>query len=120
MLTVVIQGLTVLAHHWSSRIAPEEMERLVPIVEALRTLYVGPDYSTVDGGGKSGISARHLPDLAKKHFPLCMQHLFDRLTQDHHLKHMGRQQLSLFLKVCQLLLSISAPKYAENVPQISM
>jgi hypothetical protein len=40
-----------------------------------------------------------IDDIAKKHFPPCMRHLYERLKADRHLKHFGRLQLGLFLKV---------------------
>ncbi|GMH36669.1 hypothetical protein BSKO_04542 [Bryopsis sp. KO-2023] len=96
--TRLSKALTMLAHHWSSQVAPMEMERLVPIVEALKNKYIGPDYDGDGSENKASVSLKQIPVLARKHFPLCMQHLFDRLTVDHHLRHNGRQQLSLFLK----------------------
>ena len=39
-----------------------------------------------------------IEDLANHHFPLCMKILFDKLKEEHHLKHQGRLQLQLFLK----------------------
>ena len=39
-----------------------------------------------------------IEDLAHRHFPLCMKVLFDKLKEEHHLKHQGRLQLQLFLK----------------------
>ena len=63
--------------------------------------YLGPDL------GNQAIQARHadltpasLPAVSARHFPLCMHSLMQALRKDHHLKHHGRQQLSLFLKVC--------------------
>ena len=43
--------------------------------------------------------ATDVEDLAQQHFPLCMEHLFNKVREDHHLKHNGRLQLTLFLKV---------------------
>ena len=40
-----------------------------------------------------------IDDVARKHFPPCMRNLYERLKRDHHLKHFGRLQLGLFLKV---------------------
>lgn len=45
------------------------------------------------------ITAGQLPQLvAGRHFPLCMTVMYERLTNEHHLKHWGLQQFSLFLK----------------------
>eukprot|EP00967_Tisochrysis_lutea_P089891 scaffold128307_cov16-Tisochrysis_lutea.AAC.1 len=46
-----------------------------------------------------GVNLATLPGLAQRHFPLCMQTLMTQLKSEHHLRHTGRQQLSLFLKV---------------------
>lgn len=40
-----------------------------------------------------------IDDLARKHFPLCMRMLHNNLREDSHLKHQGRLQYGLFLKV---------------------
>lgn len=40
-----------------------------------------------------------IDDVARKHFPACMRNLYERLKRDHHMKHFGRLQLGLFLKV---------------------
>ncbi|XP_062110777.1 probable DNA primase large subunit [Humulus lupulus] len=81
---------------WTSTIREQENDRLSPIVEALSTSYLGPDYSQPKGF--SEISVNDIEELAKSSFPLCMRHLFDKLREDHHLKHGGRMQLGLFLK----------------------
>ncbi|CAF0804733.1 unnamed protein product [Didymodactylos carnosus] len=39
-----------------------------------------------------------LDTLAKKSYPLCMRHLHEQMTKQHHLKHLGRLQYRLFLK----------------------
>ncbi|XP_024017634.1 probable DNA primase large subunit [Morus notabilis] len=81
---------------WTSTIREQEKDRLAPIVEALCTSYLGPDYSQPKGF--SEISLKDIDDLVKSSFPLCMRHLFEKLREDHHLKHGGRMQLGLFLK----------------------
>lgn len=48
------------------------------------------------------IRADMVDDLAKRHFPLCMRNLHECLMRDRHLKHFGRLQYGLFLKVLGL------------------
>jgi hypothetical protein len=67
------------------------------VVEALSSQYLGPDYSAPSS--KAGVSVADVDALAAASFPLCMQHLLHKVREDHHLKHGGRQQLGLFLKV---------------------
>ncbi|GKU92801.1 hypothetical protein SLEP1_g6478 [Rubroshorea leprosula] len=67
------------------------------IVETLNASYLGPDYPQPKEFRE--ISIKDLDQVAKTSFPLCMCHLFDKLREDHHLKHGGRMQLGLFLKV---------------------
>ncbi|KAL6185844.1 hypothetical protein ACLB2K_041967 [Fragaria x ananassa] len=81
---------------WTSTIVEQEKNRLTPIVEALSTSYLGPDYSQPKEFAE--ISLRDIDDIAKSSFPICMRHLFEKLREDHHLKHGGRMQLGLFLK----------------------
>ncbi|KAJ4830275.1 hypothetical protein Tsubulata_021748 [Turnera subulata] len=81
---------------WTSTIREEEKDRLTPIVEALCTSYLGPDYSQPKEF--SEVSIKDINQIAKSSFPLCMRHLFEKLREDHHLKHGGRMQLGLFLK----------------------
>ncbi|XP_059446968.1 probable DNA primase large subunit isoform X2 [Corylus avellana] len=81
---------------WTSSIREQEKDRLTPIVEALCTSYLGPDYS--EPREFAEISIRDIDQIAMSSFPLCMRHLFEKLREDHHLKHGGRMQLGLFLK----------------------
>lgn len=81
---------------WISTIREQENDRLTPIVEALSTSYLGPDYSQPKEYGE--ISLKDIDQVARSSFPLCMSHLFEKLREDHHLKHGGRMQLGLFLK----------------------
>jgi DNA primase large subunit len=52
--------------------------------------------STADG---EAITAEMIPNLAQQSFPLCMRNMQDTLKSSKHLKHEGRQQYNLFLKV---------------------
>lgn len=45
------------------------------------------------------MTAADLPGLARASFPLCMLSMYQSLHETHDLKHEGRQQLGLFLKV---------------------
>lgn len=52
------KALAVTARQWGSKIAPMEMERLTPIVEALSTRHLGAtDYSQVRGGRGRGLAS---------------------------------------------------------------
>ncbi|OVA09575.1 DNA primase large subunit [Macleaya cordata] len=88
------KALVLTNRKWTSTIREQEKDRLTPIVEALSTSYVGPDYSQPI----ADISIKDIDKVASSSFPLCMRHLFEKLREDHHLKHGGRMQLGLFLK----------------------
>ncbi|XP_038906614.1 probable DNA primase large subunit [Benincasa hispida] len=90
------KALSLTNRKWTSTIREQEKDRLTPIVEALCTSYLGPDYS--QPREYADISIKDLDQIAKSSFPLCMRHLFEKLKEDHHLKHGGRMQLGLFLK----------------------
>ncbi|GFP99472.1 probable DNA primase large subunit [Phtheirospermum japonicum] len=90
------KALVLTNRKWTSMIREQENDRLTPIVEALSTSYLGPDYSQPKEHAE--ISLKDIDQVAKSSFPLCMRHLFDKLREDHHLKHGGRMQLGLFLK----------------------
>ncbi|CAN4087158.1 unnamed protein product [Withania somnifera] len=90
------KALVLTNRKWTSMIREQEKDRLAPIIEALSTSYLGPDYSQPREHAK--ISLKDIDQIAKTSFPLCMRHLFEKLREDHHLKHGGRMQLGLFLK----------------------
>ncbi|WOL14447.1 putative DNA primase large subunit [Canna indica] len=94
--SIVSKALVLTNRKWTSTIRDKEKNRLTPIVEALSTSYLGPDYSQPKDF--SEISLKDIDRLANSSFPLCMRHLFDKLRENHHLKHGGRMQLGLFLK----------------------
>lgn len=82
----------------------DEDERLGPVIDHLASSFLSglaaTDYQpTGEAGSGAVVTAEMVDDVAKKHFPPCMRNLHDRLKRDHHLKHFGRQQLILFLKV---------------------
>ncbi|XP_015572159.1 probable DNA primase large subunit isoform X2 [Ricinus communis] len=94
--SILSKALTLTNRKWTSMIRELEKHRLTPIVEALSTSYLGPDYSQPKEFAE--ISIKDIDMVAKSSFPLCMRHLFEKLRDDHHLKHGGRMQLGLFLK----------------------
>ena len=83
----------------------DEDERLSPVLTHLATSFLtGLSASEYDGqkdGDGTIVTAEMIDDIARKHFPPCMRHLYERLKGDRHLKHFGRLQLGLFLKVSQ-------------------
>ncbi|XAR48195.1 hypothetical protein NMG60_11030934 [Bertholletia excelsa] len=90
------KALVLTNRKWMSTIREREQDRLTPIVEALSTSYLGPDYTQPREYAE--MSLKDIDQVAKSSFPLCMRHLFEKLREDHHLKHGGRMQLGLFLK----------------------
>ncbi|XP_058103144.1 probable DNA primase large subunit isoform X2 [Magnolia sinica] len=90
------KALVLTNRKWTSTIREQERDRLTPIVEALSTMYLGPDYSQPKEFAE--ISIKDIDIVANSSFPLCMRHLFEKLREEHHLKHGGRMQLGLFLK----------------------
>lgn len=90
--------LTRLCSLWTSEILPTEADRIVPILQSLKSTYTGPDYTQLYSGGED-VSRMDLVGLSKTRFPLCMKHVMDKLLEQHHLKHDGRLQLGFFLKV---------------------
>jgi len=60
------------------------------------------------------LGSRQLVD----HFPLCMRHLHESLRADGHLKHNGRNQYGLFLKVRCEILATRCPAHAKPAATI--
>lgn len=86
----------------------DEDSRLFPILEHLGQGFLSgmgviSEYATASAteDGEE-IKAEMIDELAAKHWPLCMRHLHDCLRRDRHLKHQGRLQYGLFLKVVGL------------------
>ncbi|GAV86353.1 DNA_primase_lrg domain-containing protein [Cephalotus follicularis] len=112
------KALVLTNRKWTSTIREQEKDRLAPVVEALCTSYLGPDYSQPNEFGE--ISLKDIDQVAKSSFPLCMRHLFDKVREDHHLKHGGRMQLGLFLKGIGLKLDDAMAFWkAEFSPKVS-
>ncbi|KAG1675409.1 hypothetical protein FOA52_012328 [Chlamydomonas sp. UWO 241] len=92
------KGLSSVNRRWRE-IFPDSDARLRPLVEGLSTRYLGPDLgASVAGARRSDLNVTNLPAVSARHFPLCMNTLMGALRKEHHLRHGGRQQLSLFLK----------------------
>ncbi|KAI8468231.1 MAG: eukaryotic and archaeal DNA primase, large subunit-domain-containing protein [Monoraphidium minutum] len=90
-------ALAELAQRWG-KFAASEAGRLAPLVEAMptRSLSSG-DARKLPGGGE--ITAAQVHALAgARQLPPCMTLMYERLSSEHHLKHYGLQQMSLFLK----------------------
>lgn len=87
----------------------DEDTRLVPILDNLSQGFLAGVPSDWNGLGPEAnandIKAEMIDELAKKHFPMCMRTLHENLQKDHHLKHFGRLQYGLFLKVPHILAS---------------
>ncbi|TDL27346.1 DNA primase, large subunit [Rickenella mellea] len=85
----------------------DEDTRIMPILSHLGEGFlsgvgVASEYASADGLGGDDVKADMIDEMARKHWPLCMRHLHDSLRKDRHLKHYGRLQYGLFLKVVGL------------------
>lgn len=94
----------------TARLLPrlDEDTRLVPILNNLSQGFlagISSEWANASGSTSGAeIRAEMVDNLAKKHFPLCMKTLHDNLQRDNHLKHFGRLQYGLFLKVNRVVL----------------
>lgn len=98
----------------TSRALPrlDEDDRLVPVLEHLSMAFlsgVTSQYTPKPEDVQELVTAEMVDELAKRHFPACMRHLHDTLRRSKHLKHFGRLQYSLFLKVSSYLRHAHTP-----------
>lgn len=80
----------------------DEEDRLLPILSHLSSNFTALDYQAdynSENGANSDINSESVttPEIMK-HFPLEMRYLMKALMREHHLKYIGRTQLTLFLK----------------------
>ena len=75
-------------------------DRLTPILDHLSKGFISgvPSELPAEFESSEAIRADQVDSLSK-HFPLCMQAMHLNLRKDRHLKHQGRLQYGLFLKV---------------------
>jgi DNA primase large subunit len=84
----------------------DEDTRLIPILDNLSQGFlagVPSQWSGASDENVTDIKAEMVDEIARKHYPLCMRNLHDNLIRDHHLKHFGRLQYGLFLKVSRTI-----------------
>ena len=82
-----------------------EDDRLGPVLKNLSQGFVAGVPSQWSGASEvngEDIKAEMIDEIARKHYPMCMRNLHDNLRRDPHLKHFGRLQYGLFLKVIHI------------------
>ncbi|KAL8279338.1 hypothetical protein RQP46_008375 [Phenoliferia psychrophenolica] len=80
----------------------DEDDHVLPILDHLSNAFtagIASEYTVSTNKLGEAITAEMVPSLAVTSFPMCMRSMQDTLKSSHHLKHEGRQQLNLFLKV---------------------
>ena len=79
----------------------DEDTRLVPILDNLSKGFQAGVSSEWAGKteGQEGLTADMIDEMAYKHYPACMRNLHMALRREKHLKHFGRLQYGLVLKV---------------------
>ncbi|KAI0636857.1 DNA primase large subunit [Trametes polyzona] len=83
----------------------DEDTRLVPILDNLSKGFlagVSSEWSNASAAAGDALTADMIDEMAFKHFPACMRNLHMCLRRDKHLKHFGRLQYGLFLKILGL------------------
>jgi len=98
-------ALLILIFQTTARLLPrlDEDTRLVPILNNISQGFIAgisSDWANASGvENMDEIKAEMVDELAQKHFPLCMRMHHENLKKDEHLKHFGRLEYGLFLKV---------------------
>lgn len=80
----------------------DEDDRILPILEHLSlgfTAGISSEYAVSTNKLGEAITAEMIAPLSETSFPFCMRSMQDTLKSSKHLKHEGRQQYNLFLKV---------------------
>lgn len=81
----------------------DEDSRLLPILNNLSHGFIAGVPSEWSGGSGEAagdeIKADMIDSLAPAHFPLCMRIMHESLRKDRHIKHYGRLNYGVFLKV---------------------
>ncbi|OSC99040.1 DNA primase large subunit [Trametes coccinea BRFM310] len=83
----------------------DEDTRIVPILDNLSKGFlagVSSEWNNASAAAGDALTADMIDEMAYKHFPACMRNLHMCLRRDKHLKHFGRLQYGLFLKVLGL------------------
>lgn len=91
-------------------------ERLIRIFAQLKDPNFDSNYK-IKPANLRGITLDNLDLIANNHFPPCMKKLYNKLSTEFHLKHMGRLQLGLFLKGVGLSLEDSIEFWRKKFTQ---
>ncbi|KXN85454.1 DNA primase large subunit [Leucoagaricus sp. SymC.cos] len=109
----------------TARLIPrlDEDSRLIPVLDNLSQGFVAgiaSEWTNTTGPSTAGeIKAEMVDGLARKHFPMCMRSLHENLRRDHHLKHFGRLQYGLFLKVLGLSIDEAIAFWRKSFSKIT-
>jgi DNA primase large subunit len=102
-----LSGKALNCYRWISRALPtlEEDDRVLPMLEAMAQQGAAMDVN-VKMLPAGSISASQV-DEVQVSFPMCMRSMHSALRSTHHLRHWGRMQYGLFLKVNSACCSVS-------------
>jgi hypothetical protein len=106
---IFFSAFLILIFQTTARLLPrlDEDTRLVPILNNISEGFIAgisSDWANASGSENiDEIKAEMIDELAQKDFPLCMRMHHENLKKDGHLKHFGRLEYGLFLKVGSIL-----------------